>query len=168
MTSQSIGDSVGRPHIAHADAPEGVCQIDKRSISTAIWERGKAVMCAERALSVDDTIDAIHQADGKAFIAHPHLLTSSFPVDLLLQRPFDGIECRYGKISTDKPWAQIARDKQLAHQRRLRFSRLSQARSSHWAAKGSINQLLNASSREPHEHRNTSSGAIFKIKAANP
>ncbi|MBP7075240.1 MAG: PHP domain-containing protein [Rhabdochlamydiaceae bacterium] len=104
------GDSVGRPHIALLMLQKGYVKSIKEAFNRYLGE-GKSCYVRGESLSVDDTIDTIHKADGKAFIAHPHLLTSSFPVDLLLQKPFDGIECNYGKIKTDKPWAQIARDK---------------------------------------------------------
>ena len=52
-------------------------------------------------------------AHGKAFIAHPHLLHSSFPIDLLLQKPFDGIECYYGNLSkkSGDRWRRIVQEK---------------------------------------------------------
>lgn len=46
----------------------------------------------QRGLSVLDTIDAIHDAGGYAFAAHPYRWWSGLGEDVTLSNPFDGIE----------------------------------------------------------------------------
>lgn len=45
-----------------------------------------------RGLSVIDTINAIHEAGGYAFAAHPYRWWSGLGEDVVLDNPFDGIE----------------------------------------------------------------------------
>lgn len=103
------GDSVGRPHIAQVLVQKGYVKSIKEAFNRYLGE-GKKCFVRGDTLSVDETIDAIHKAHGKAFIAHPHLLPSSFPIDLLIQKPFDGIECWYARLSKKaaEPWVEIA------------------------------------------------------------
>ncbi len=108
----SPSDSVGRPHIAHVMVQKGYVGSIKEAFNRYLAE-GKCCYVRGESLSVDETIDTIHKARGKAFIAHPHLLASSFPIDRLLQKPFDGIECRYARLpqKSAEPWIEIARRK---------------------------------------------------------
>ncbi len=105
------GDSVGRPHIAHVMVEKGYVTSIKEAFNRYLGE-GKNCYVRGDTLTVDETIEVLHKAGGKAFIAHPHLLASGFPIDQLLQKPFDGIECRYAKIKNNKPWVRIAEEKQ--------------------------------------------------------
>lgn len=103
---------IGRPHIAQAMVLKGYVTSIKEAFNRYLGE-GKRCYAQGETVSVDETIAAIHAASGKAFIAHPHLLPSSFPLELLLQRPFDGIECYYGNLSKKSAdhWTQIAKAK---------------------------------------------------------
>jgi predicted metal-dependent phosphoesterase TrpH len=51
--------------------------------------------------STADAIALIHEAKGKAFIAHPHVLKPKKLIRNLLELPFDGIEVNYGVFSRD-------------------------------------------------------------------
>jgi hypothetical protein len=59
-----------------------------------------------------EAIGFLHEAKGKAFIAHPHLLAEGIPIDELLELPFDGIECYYSHLS-EKKWLEIAKKRKL-------------------------------------------------------
>lgn len=106
------GDSIGRPHIAHVMMQKGYVSSIKEAFNRYLGE-GKLCYVRGESLSVDETIGTIHKARGKAFIAHPQLLLSSFPTQNLLQMPFDGIECWYARLSLKaaEPWVKIAREK---------------------------------------------------------
>ena len=61
----------------------------------------------------EETIAMIHAAGGKAFIAHPHLISHKKLVKALLAMPFDGIECYYGNFhgAQEKIWIDRAEEK---------------------------------------------------------
>lgn len=63
-----------------------------------------------RGLSVQDTIDAIHDAGGYAFAAHPYRWWSGLGEETVLKYPFDGLEAAnsrsYGK--DNKKSAELA------------------------------------------------------------
>ena len=104
------GDSVGRPHIAHVMVQRGYVRSIKEAFDKYLGE-GRCCYVRGDALTVDETIAALHKAHGKAFLAHPHLLAASFPIHRLLEKSFDGLECRYAKLSAKsaEPWEKIAR-----------------------------------------------------------
>lgn len=104
------GDSVGRPHIAHVMVQKGYVTSIKEAFNRYLGE-GKSCYVRGDSLTVDETIKVLHQAGGKAFIAHPHLLMTGFPIENLLEKPFDGIECHYAKIKNNKRWLRIAEEK---------------------------------------------------------
>jgi hypothetical protein len=106
------GDSVGRPHIAHVMVQKGYVGSVKEAFDRYLGE-GKCCYVRGDSLTVDETIGVIHQARGKAFLAHPHLLAPSFPIHRLLEKPFDGLECRYARLlaKSAERWEKIARSK---------------------------------------------------------
>ena len=103
---------MGRPHIAQAMLLKGYVGSIKEAFHKYLGEGKKCYVPGDR-VSVDETIAVIHAARGKAFIAHPHLLTAAFPIEKLLMRPFDGIECYYGNLALKlaEPWLEIAKKK---------------------------------------------------------
>lgn len=109
LEAQGKGDSVGRLHIAQAMLEKKYVSSIKEAFHLYLGE-GKRCYVRGDSLSVDETIEAIHSAHGKVFVAHPHLLASSFPIERLLEHPFDGIECFYSKTSKKSAdrWAGIA------------------------------------------------------------
>ena len=112
LLQQEGKGTIGRPHIAQAMVLKGYVSSVKEAFRLYLGEGKKCYAQGEK-ISVDETIEVIHAAHGKAFIAHPHLLPSSFPLDLLLQRPFDGIECYYGNFGERAAarWLEIAHKK---------------------------------------------------------
>lgn len=109
----SMGErSVGRPHIAQLMIKKGYVSSIKDAFNRYIGD-GKPCYDAGVGISVEETIETIHQARGKAFIAHPHLLEHAHKIKELLKCPFDGIECHYAKFppEQEKRWIQIAKEK---------------------------------------------------------
>lgn len=107
------GHTMGRPHIAQALVDRGFAT----SIQNAFHQWiGDDKPCYDPGIpiSTDETLEVIHAAGGKAFIAHPHLMPGYNFTNLLL-KPFDGIECYYSKCLPDqeKKWVKLARSKGL-------------------------------------------------------
>ncbi len=104
--------SIGRPHIAELMLKKGYVGSIKEAFNRYLGE-GKSCYARGDVLTVDETIETLHQAHGKAFIAHPQLLSHGFPIHKLIEMPFDGIECWYGNLSSKsaEKWERIAREK---------------------------------------------------------
>ena len=104
--------TIGRPHIAD--------QMLKRKYVSSIQEafvkylgEGKSCYVPGASFSVLETIDILHGAQGKVFLAHPQLLLKQISLSDILKLPFDGIECFYSRFSHQdaKPWLKIAKEK---------------------------------------------------------
>jgi len=109
----SIGEkTVGRPHIAKLMVEKGYVDSIKEAFNRYIGD-GKPCYEPGEGISVQQTLDVIHQGKGKAFIAHPHLLDHSRKIKELLKYPFDGIECHYAKFppEQERRWIQIAKER---------------------------------------------------------
>ena len=110
----SMGHIIGRPHIAQLLVQKGHVGSIKDAFQRYI---GDDMPCYHRGegFSVEETIAIIHEAHGKAFVAHPHLLRRSTIIKALLKLPFDGIECYYSNLSADreKRWIKLVKDKGL-------------------------------------------------------
>lgn len=112
-----LGDSPlkGRVHIALLLVKKGYVN----SISDAFkLYIGDHASCFERGrgFSIDDTIEIIHSAGGKAFLAHPHLMKEKKLIKKFLHLyEFDGVECFYAnfpKQENDR-WLKIAEKENL-------------------------------------------------------
>ncbi len=109
----AIGErTLGRPHIAKLMVEKGYVSSIKEAFNHYIGD-GKPCYSSGEGIAVQETIEVIHQARGKAFIAHPHLLEHSRKIKELLKLPFDGIECYYAKFSSEQEnqWVQIAKER---------------------------------------------------------
>lgn len=109
----SIGErSVGRPHIAYLMVKKGYVSSIKEAFNHYIGD-GKPCYAPGVGITVEETLEIIHQAKGKAFIAHPHLLERARKIKELLKMPFDGIECHYAKFppEQERRWIQIAKER---------------------------------------------------------
>lgn len=109
----SIGEkTLGRPHIAKLMVEKGYVDSIKEAFNRYIGD-GKPCYEPGEGISVQQTLDVIHQGKGKAFIAHPHLLDHSRKIKELLKYPFDGIECHYAKfpLEQERRWIQIAKER---------------------------------------------------------
>lgn len=108
------GHPIGRPHIALALLQKGVVQSIQEAFDRFLGD-GKPCYDPGEPISSDETIDVIHEAEGKAFLAHPHFMRDFNFVERLLQKPFDGIECYYSKCTPEqeKPWVNLAKKRNL-------------------------------------------------------
>lgn len=104
--------TVGRPHIGQILIEKGVCSSMEQVFKEFLAE-GKKAFASGEMFSVQETIDVIKKADGKAFIAHPHLIKKNQVIRELKKLPFDGIEvfyARYHKKDT-MAWETVAKEK---------------------------------------------------------
>lgn len=106
------GSVVGRPHIALMMVKKGYVGSIQEAFKKYLAE-GRPCYASGTVVSVEETIDIIHAAGGKAIIAHPHLLNSPKVLQDLLQMPFDGLESSYANFLADKNrrWKDLAKRK---------------------------------------------------------
>ena len=104
--------TIGRPHIAQQMVKKGYVSSIQEAFTKYLGE-GKVCYVSGLSFSIPDTIEIIHAAGGKAFIAHPHLLPRKMPLSDILKLPFDGIECFYARFSLQEAhnWLKIAQKK---------------------------------------------------------
>ncbi len=104
--------TIGRPHIAKLMIKKGYVKTIKEAFNIYIGD-DKSCFDEGESFSVAETIELIHGAGGKAFLAHPHLLHNAKTTRELLELPFDGIECHYAKFTPDieKKWVKAAQSK---------------------------------------------------------
>lgn len=104
--------SIGRPHIARIMMAKNYVTSIKEAFQKYLGERALCYAAGEP-FTVDETIAVIHAAQGKAVIAHPHLMMPRSLVYRLLQFAFDGIECYYGRFTRRECqlWLQIAKER---------------------------------------------------------
>ncbi len=108
------GNTIGRPHIAQLMVKKGYIGSIKEAFSHYVGDH-KSCSVPSASFSVEETIGVLHQAGGKVFLAHPHLLERGSIVKELLKLPFDGIECYYSRCHLDKEkrWIKIAKERGL-------------------------------------------------------
>lgn len=104
--------SKGRMHIAYLLLKKGYVSSIKEAFYLFLGE-GKKAYAPGQTFQVQETIDIIHQAQGKAFVAHPHFIKRRRIIKSLLNLNFDGIECYYAKIPPEQEhqWVKIANEK---------------------------------------------------------
>jgi 3',5'-nucleoside bisphosphate phosphatase len=102
--------AIGRPHIAFLMAQKKYVSSIQEAFQLYIGE-GKPCYASGQPFTVQETIDIIHQAGGKAVIAHPHLSDDRKTLLALLSMNFDGIECYYARCAPHKErrWLKIAK-----------------------------------------------------------
>ncbi|MEM7174623.1 MAG: PHP domain-containing protein [Chlamydiota bacterium] len=103
---------IGRPHIAALMVAKGYVETIREAFDRFLAE-GKPCFDPGPIVTIEETITAIHQAKGKAFLAHPHFIQSKKLVKALLELNFDGFECYYALLSPirEKKWLDLAREK---------------------------------------------------------
>lgn len=106
--------SIGRPHIAKLMMDHGYVKTIQEAFNHYIGD-GKLCYDPGLAFSVGETIEVIHAASGKAFLAHPHLFGEGARALKVLDHPFDGIECHYSKCLPEQEarWIKIAKERRL-------------------------------------------------------
>lgn len=109
---EASGITVGRPHIAQLMVKYGYVASAAVAFQLYLGDKKPAYDPGE-GFTVEETIEVIHAAKGKAFLAHPHFYEKQAFIRKLLEMPFDGIECYYGRClpEQEKPWLEIAAKK---------------------------------------------------------
>ena len=105
---------VGRAHIAAKLLEMGYVKSYMDAFHRLIGD-GKPCFDPGIPITTDETLNVIHAAGGKAFIAHPHLLPGGARVRKLLEKPFDGIEFYYSRspLDQEKRWIKLANERGL-------------------------------------------------------
>ncbi len=95
---------IGRPHIAKWLIQQGYTSSIREGFDRYLKEELGSFLTSIQ------VIEAIRLAGGKAILAHPHIVKHA---GSLLQLPFDGLECHYGRAThkQNKPWIKVARAK---------------------------------------------------------
>jgi hypothetical protein len=108
------GRSVGRPHIAEVMLKKGYVKTLKEAFQKYIGD-GRSCFAPGETVSLEETLKVIHESEGKAFLAHPHLLPARTPFASMLKLPWDGIECYYSRLADDacQKWVDIATNRNL-------------------------------------------------------
>jgi predicted metal-dependent phosphoesterase TrpH len=106
--------TVGRPHIAKLLVEKGYVQ-DMQAAFQLYLGDGRKCYVPGVALTIPETLDAIHNAQGLAVLAHPHLYKNPPLVQKILSFPFDGIECHYARMTPEQnePWVALAKRRGL-------------------------------------------------------
>lgn len=104
--------NIGRPHFALVLKEKGIVDSIQKAFKLYLGE-GKPAYEPGELISIEETLNAIHEAQGLAVIAHPHLILKQSIFRQLLDMNFDGIECyysRFDKAHNDK-FLKIAKSK---------------------------------------------------------
>lgn len=105
-------DKMGRPHIARWMVERGIVPHLKKAFDVYLGEGKKAFYVGD-GVSVEETIQVIHGAKGKAILAHPHLYSKPSIVDALMKMPFEGVEVYYANMpfNVELKWLRKARER---------------------------------------------------------
>lgn len=103
---------IGRPHIAYLMIEKGYVSSISEAFNLYIGD-GKSCFDPGDSFSIDETLEILHEANGKAFIAHPHLIKRRKIVRELLKKPLDGLECYYAlfKHRDNQKWLDIVNER---------------------------------------------------------
>ncbi|HSX14158.1 MAG TPA: PHP domain-containing protein [Chlamydiales bacterium] len=107
-----VKKTIGRPHIAQIMLKKGYVRNLQEAFSNYLSE-GTFYYVPGFKFTPLEAIQVIHEANGKAVLAHPHYIQKGRILNSLLDLPFDGIECYYGSLleHQERPWIKIATDK---------------------------------------------------------
>ncbi|NGX39022.1 MAG: 5'-3' exoribonuclease [Chlamydiae bacterium] len=105
---------IGRPHIALALIEKGYVSTVQEAFDKLLGDKAPCFDPGSP-ITTDETIEVIHAAGGKAFIAHPHVIREKERIQMLLEKPFDGIEVYYSKFlpHQEKRWEKCAKKRCL-------------------------------------------------------
>ncbi len=106
--------TIGRPQIAELLVRKGVVASIQDAFEKYLKEGGSCYVSGIK-YTPSDVIGAIHAAQGKAVLAHPHFIKNGSHLRHLLSLPFDGLECHYGTLhkAQERPWIEKAKKKGL-------------------------------------------------------
>lgn len=104
--------TIGRPHIASLLIKKGVVKTMEEAFDKLLGE-GKPAYDAGEPITLEETIQTIHNANGLAILAHPHLIKRQSVVRSISPLPFDGLEGYYARFPLDqtKRWTEMATKK---------------------------------------------------------
>lgn len=102
-------ESVGRPHVAAVLLRKGIVSSIQEAFERFLG-KGKPCYVPMRHFSVEETLQVIHDAQGIAVLAHPHLIKSPSMIRQLAKFPFDGIEAHYAQFRREQceMWLALA------------------------------------------------------------
>lgn len=104
--------TIGRPHIALLMVKKGYVDTPQEAFERYLRE-GALCYAAGIKVTPKEAIEQIHQAKGKAVLAHPHFLKKGSFLRKLLDLPFDGVESYYSLLhkEQEKPWLKLAKER---------------------------------------------------------
>src|SRR3989344_3875175 len=104
--------TIARPHIAEMMVRKGYVKTRQEAFEPYLQD-GASCYSPGIKYTPSEVIEQIHQAGGKAVLAHPHFFKKGKLLKHLLSLPFDGIECYYGTLypEQEKPWVKLAQEK---------------------------------------------------------
>jgi len=106
--------TIGRPHIAQMMVKKGYVQTSRDAFDFYLKE---GALCYASGIKYHpkEVIEQIHNAKGKAVLAHPHFIKKGSFLRKLLDLPFDGLECYYARLpkALELPWLKIAKERGL-------------------------------------------------------
>jgi predicted metal-dependent phosphoesterase TrpH len=110
--SKNPWHSFGRVHIAQGLVKKGYVADIAQAFSRFIGD-GKSCYVAADHPTVEEVLSIIHEAKGKAVLAHPHLIKRNSVVRALMNLEFDGIEAYYGNFGKERAqkWVRYADEK---------------------------------------------------------
>lgn len=111
LYKDSNSKTIGRVHIAKALMERRIVFSMKEAFETYL-ANGKSCHVMGDFPKVNEVISVIHQAGGKAFLAHPYCLEDAVLCQVL-KSSFDGIEAYYSRVplSRVKRWLSYAKNK---------------------------------------------------------
>lgn len=107
-------ETIGRPHIAKAMMQKGyVCSVQE-AFHLYLGDT-KCCYVPGVPFPVEEAIEVIHRAGGKAVLAHPHLYKDFGFGKEVLSIGFDGVECYYARapLKEEKRWIHLAEEQGL-------------------------------------------------------
>ncbi len=112
LSSSNPNQTYGRVHIAQKLVEKGHVKDVAQAFQRYIGD-GKSCYVWAQHPTVAEAIEVIHQAKGKAVLAHPHLIKKRSILRALFQLPFDGIEAFYGRFSQaeNQKWVDCASER---------------------------------------------------------
>jgi predicted metal-dependent phosphoesterase TrpH len=111
LQQQFPATGLGRPHIAQMMVQKGYVKTPQLAFKRYLTDKRCSQPLA--LLSPEAAIELIHQAKGKAVLAHPQHYTSKALINTLLALPLDGVEGHYARLAPhqEQAWLRLAEQK---------------------------------------------------------
>jgi len=103
---------IGRFHIAEMMVKKGYVAHVKQAFDHYLGE-GKCCFEQGEMFPIQEVIESIHQVNGRAFLAHPHLIYPRRLLSQLYRLNFDGMECYYALLTPLQKarWVKVAKSR---------------------------------------------------------